>query len=270
MFAVVLGLLLSLSAWADTQSSPHLILYAFDAEGQLLSRQMTVQRTEKHLGRTVLVGQLSGKDVVLAESGVGTTNAAMTLQRMIDVYHPQAVIFTGIAGAIDSSVHIGDIVVCREWIQHDYGYIGSVGFEPRGVNVYSPRPDSLVRMSHFEADTALLRLAIAVRDGGLEFKSVGNRAPVFQVGGVGVSGNTFIDSREKREWLSTTFHALITDMESAAVAQVCVVNDLPFIVVRSASDLAGGSDSETAKEELEAFFAVAAENSARVVTALLR
>ncbi len=167
-------------------------------------------------------------------------------------------------------VHIGDIVVCREWIQHDYGYIGSAGFEPRGVNVYSPRPDSLVRMSRFVADTALLRLATAVGESGLEFKSVGNRVPVIHVGGVGVSGNTFIDSREKREWLSTTFHSLITDMESASVAHVCVVNDLPFIVVRSASDLAGGSGSETAKEELEAFFTVAADNSSRVVIALLR
>ena len=66
-----------------------------------------------------------------------------------------------------------------------------------------------------------------------------------------------------------TFNALITDMESAAVAQVCAVNDVPFIAFRSASDLAGGSGSDSAKDELREFFKVAATNSSMLVIKFL-
>ncbi|MCK4633066.1 MAG: phosphorylase, partial [candidate division Zixibacteria bacterium] len=77
------------------------------------------------------------------------------------------------------------------------------------------------------------------------------------------------DRKETREWLASEFAADVVDMESAAVGQVCTVNDVPFIVFRSASDLAGGSGSETAREQLDQFFEVAAFNSSALVIALL-
>ena len=248
---------------------PYLILYAFDAEGNLIGEQMSVRRIEKHLGRPVMIGRISGKDVVLAESGFGMTNAAMTLQKMIDVYNPRCVIMTGIAGSIDTMVHIGDIVVCRSWIEHDYGYIGSDGFEPTALWVYLPDDDSLRQTSGFPVDGAMLSVAERLSNRVLDLEEIGLRHPQLLVGGIGVSGNAFIDSKEKREWLSQQFSALITDMESAAVAQVCTVNGLPFIVFRSASDLAGGSGSETAENELNEFFKIAAGNSSKVVIRFL-
>ena len=84
-----------------------------------------------------------------------------------------------------------------------------------------------------------------------------------------MSGNSFIDSIEKRQWLSATFHALVTDMESAAVGQVCTVDALPFVIFRSASDLAGGSGSESAEKELDQFFKIAAANSSKVLVKFL-
>ncbi|MDH4158227.1 MAG: 5'-methylthioadenosine/S-adenosylhomocysteine nucleosidase [candidate division Zixibacteria bacterium] len=248
---------------------PYLILYAFYAEGELIGGQVAIEKSEKHLGRTVLTGQLCGRNIVLAESGVGMTNAAMTTQRMIDTYHPKGVIFTGIAGAIDSSVHIGDIVVCRSWVQHDYGYIGAEGFSPRQPSAYLPSVDSVARPSAFLADSSWLAAAGRIVATDLGLKTIGERIPKFVVAGTGASGNTFIDSREKRQWLSETFAALIVDMESAAVAHVCAVNDLPFIAFRSASDLAGGSGSASAQGELSEFFHVAADNSSSVVMKFL-
>lgn len=244
---------------------PYLILYAFEAEGALLAEQMMIRDSAVFLGRTVYIGSLSGKEVVLAESGVGTNNAAMTTQQLLDNYDPRAVVFTGIAGAIDTAVRIGDIVVCSTWFQYDYGYHGKDGFQPTGQEIYDPVKDSITWTAAYRADSGLFARAAGLTRSGLDLELIGDRKPSIIVGGIGVTGNAFIDSPEKRIWLNETFGAFITDMESSAVAHVCTANDVPFIVIRSASDLAGGSGSETAGAELEQFFEVAADNSSRVV-----
>jgi len=250
-------------------SSPYLLLYAFDEEGSAIAAQMAVTHTDTILGRVVQSGIASGKSVILAESGVGMTNAAMTAQRLIDQYRPVAVIFTGIAGAIDSSVHIGDIVIASSWVQHDFGYIGAEGFRLHGIRTFDPQQDSVVRLTAFPVDTLLLSAARESSQDALHLDSVGTRKPAVIIGGVGASGNTFIDSQGKRDWLSKNLNAKIVDMESAAVVQVCIANGVPVIVMRSASDLAGGSGSSTAGAELDRFFRIAARNSATLVLRFL-
>ena len=64
--------------------------------------------------------------------------------------------------------------------------------------------------------------------------------------------------------------AQIVDMESAAVVQVARINGVPVLAVRSCSDLAGGSGSSTAKDEIQEFFEVAADNSASFVLEFLK
>ncbi len=255
------------SACADfcDTTRPYLVLYAFNDEGELLAGEMSLKKTETVLGRTVHIGKLTGKDIVLAESGVGMTNAAMTVQKIIDKYNPKAVIFSGIAGGIDSSVHIGDIVVCEKWATHDYGYYGADSFAVSGIDIVEPDIDTIIEKIYFDVDDSLLQIANKLKDMPIDFDSIGNRIPRLIVGGIGVSGNSFIDQVQKRLWLSGRFHALTTDMETAAVAQVCTVNGVPFIGFRSASDLAGGSGSESARVEIKQFFRVAANNSAQVV-----
>jgi len=252
-----------------SERGPYLVLYAFDEEGKVIGDHMTIIGTSTQLGRKVIRGRVSGKEIVLGELGIGMANAAMTAQRMIDLYRPRGVIVTGIAGAIDSSVNIGDITVCRSWIEHDYGYIGSEGFRPGQIAVALPGADSLVRVSGFPVDSVLLAVAGGIDQTEISFDMVGDRTPALLTGGVGVSGNCFIDNTEKRLWLSQQFKAAVTDMESASVAHVCVVNGVPFIAFRSASDLAGGSGSETAGEELDQFFRIAAANSSKVVLKFL-
>ncbi len=264
-------MLLSIAACNKTNESsrPILIMYAFSAEGELLAKKMQSGVQESVLGRSITVGKFNGHDVVLAESGIGMTNAAMTAQMLIDRFNPSKVIFSGIAGAIDSSVHIGDIVVCEKWATHDYGYIGKDGLIPGDIDIYSPVHDSVIEQIYINTDSSMLAVVRKISGQELILDPIGKRIPEVIIGGVGVSGNTFIDSREKRRWLSKNFSALVTDMESAAVAQVCAVNGIPFIVFRSASDLAGGSGSESATAEIKQFFRVAARNSARVVLQFL-
>ena len=94
-----------------------------------------------------------------------------------------------------------------------------------------------------------------------------DEAPRIVVGGAGVSGGAFIDNAAFRSWTFETFGARVLDMESAAVAHVAYANGVPFIAVRSLSDLSGGGEGEN---QLEIFLGLAAGNAAAVVKALLR
>jgi len=266
---ILIAVLASCALQNGAETKLHLILYAFEAEGEMLSGEMVKTDSAVILGRMVYSGTLAGKEIVLAESGVGMTNAAMTTQKLIDHYRPEAVIFTGIAGAVDSAVNIGDIVVCRQWRQHDYGYHGREGFQIAPIAIHDAQKDSIISATTFTADEDLIAAAQQASRSEIAFEKIGDRLPQIMIGSTGVSGNCFIDNREKRLWLSEKFEALVTDMESAAVGQVCTVNGIPFIVFRSASDLAGGSGSDTAEGELEEFFAVAADNSSKVVIKFL-
>jgi adenosylhomocysteine nucleosidase len=86
------------------------------------------------------------------------------------------------------------------------------------------------------------------------------------VGGNGVSGPTFVDNADYRQWAWETFEADVLDMESAAVAHVAYVNDVPFLAFRSLSDLAGGGPGEN---EINIFYQLAADNAAQVLLAFL-
>jgi adenosylhomocysteine nucleosidase len=86
------------------------------------------------------------------------------------------------------------------------------------------------------------------------------------VGGNGVSGQAFVDNAALRGWAYDTFKARVLDMESAAVGQVALVNNTPFIAFRSLSDLAGGGPGSN---EVRTFFQLASDNSATVVRAFV-
>ncbi len=269
LFLLVLASLLSVCSGPEDIKAPYLILYAFDAEGELLADKMTVETTQIVLGRTVYIGQLSGKDIILAESGVGMTNAALTAQKMIDLFSPRGIFFSGIAGAVDTSISIGDIVICDRWTTHDYGYYGTEGFQSNGIRYRKVSSDSSYKSMLFPVDSAFLDTSKKLNDYEFSFEKIAERVPKLVVFGAGVSGNSFIDNYDKRIWLSEQFQALIVDMETAAVAQVCTINEVPFIGFRSASDLAGGSGSSTARVEIDQFFKVAAVNSSKVLMKFL-
>ena len=94
-----------------------------------------------------------------------------------------------------------------------------------------------------------------------------NEAPRIVVGGSGISGGAFIDNAAFRSWVFETLGARVLDMESAAVAHVAYANGVPFIAIRSLSDLAGGGEGAN---QMEVFLGLAAGNAASVVKALLR
>ena len=143
---------------------------------------------------------------------------------------------------------------------------------PRSVTVQRAGAEAPETRFWFPVDEALLAHArTAVADVVLDRCSVDGtclkRPPKVVIGGPGVSGGAFIDNAAFREYTFKTFGARVLDMESAAVAHVAYANNVPFIAVRSLSDLAGGGQGEN---EIEVFLGLAAGNSAAVVKALLR
>jgi adenosylhomocysteine nucleosidase len=257
------------TAFSETLSRPLLVLYAFPDEGQTIASKMAVDSTVRVLGRTVHLGSLNGKKIILAESGVGMTNAAMMTQELLTRFHPRGLVFSGIAGSIDSTIRIGDLCICSNWITHDYLYCGPDSSQPQPIHSFSARADSLASFWSYFADSSYVKEARTIDGKALALQKIGTREPRVIVGGACVSGNAFIDNAEKRVWLKSRFGAMVTDMESAAVAQVATANGIPFLIVRSASDLAGGAPDRTATEQLDQFFRIAASNSAALVIALV-
>ncbi len=243
------------------------IMYAFEAEGQLLRSNMTLEDSLFSLGRVFWIGKLEGKDVIVVNSDVGMTNAAMTTQLLIDKFKPKEIIFTGICGGIDPENKIGDIVVPEYWVTHDYGLYNREGFKTGWIYVWLPEKQAADTVTFFPVDPGLLQVA---KEAKPELKPILGRMPKIKVGGNGASGSSFIDQVEKREWLAEKLDAQIVDMESAAVVQVATINGVPVLAVRSCSDLAGGSGSSTARDEIQEFFGVAADNSAGFVLELIR
>jgi adenosylhomocysteine nucleosidase len=233
---------------------------------------------------------LQGKPVVLFLSGVSMTNAAMNTQLALDRFRITHVIFSGIAGGVDPSLHIGDVtvasrwgeylesVLAREtapgkyalppWVQDPRPNFGMLF--PMPVEVRSARSPDIEHRFWFETDPALLAIASGLRDLPLERCDAQRhclaRAPRLVVGGNGVSGQSFVDNASFRDYVFRTFQARVLDMETASVAMVAYANGVPFIAFRSLSDLAGGGEGAN---EMDTFLHIAADNSARVLLAFL-
>jgi adenosylhomocysteine nucleosidase len=195
------------------------------------------------------IGSLHGHKVVICKSGVGKVNAAVYSQVMIDRFEVNKMIFTGVAGALDPELNIGDIVISSSAQQHDMD-VTALGFPP-GVIPYE-------ESSEWPADAELVRLAAEAGE---------KAAPELRImTGKILSGDQFVADREKVRRLRETFGGACTEMEGAAVAQVCALNNVPYVVIRSMSDKADGSASVNFAE----FTVEAANRSYAIVNEMLR
>lgn len=249
-------------------------------------------------GMTFMTGTMSGRPVLLMQSGVSIVNAAMNTQLAIDHFAVKRIVFSGIAGGVDPALSIGDVVVAADWGQYleasfarktpkgwhppDQGEPGGPAnwnfIFPRGTRVGNAATPPK-RFYTFAMDPALLALArdvvptidlsrcvppSASARPGTELCLP--RAPRIVVGGTGVSAGIFADNAEFREYLHKAWKARVLDMESAAVAQVAYANMIPAIMFRSLSDLAGGDATKNMEDTFEHLASV---NSAHVVRAFV-
>lgn len=258
---VLLLLVLGVGA---AHTSPVAILGAFDEEVTILEAQLANPKTHTIEGIQFLTGTLNGQSVVIARTGVGKVNAAMTATLVIEHFRPSRVIFTGVAGGLNPDLHLGDIVVAQKTAQHDLGRLESVEIENMGVrNPINGKRNPVF----FPADPELLQTV----DGALEHLELnpfqtpqGKRLPRIIKGTV-VTGDMFVASDAKRTALHKNFGADAVEMEGAAVAQICWQHSVPCLVIRSLSDNAG----KNASEDFQKYYKIAARNSAALVTHII-
>ena len=216
-----------------------------DQEVAKLKEMMTEVEITKAASMEFYKGKLNGTEAVVVRAGVGKVNAACCTQALIDHFPVSCVINTGIAGSLQASIDIGDIVLATDALEHDmdavsFGY--DLGQIP-GMEVFS-----------FIADEKLRKIA---KEG---CEKVNPDISVHE--GRVVTGDQFVSSKEKKSWLVDHFDGCCTEMEGAAIAHVAYLNQIPFLIVRAISDKA----DDSAHMDYPTFEAKAIEHSVRLIT----
>ena len=228
------------------------IIGAMDTEIQMIRDRMDHCRTNSLYGLKIYQGSIGDVDVVVAKCGIGKVNAARCAQILIDRSKPDYLINTGVAGGIEPSLKIGDMVLSTHLVQHDFDMrcLGCVvGCQQLDGDKDKP--------TLFHADVSLLNdFEAAARETAGE--SAIHRGPI-------ATGDTFVADRATKERIFEAFGAFACEMEGGAIAQVAQAAHVPFLVVRAISDLADGSASES----YASFERHAAELSARTLLRFL-
>ena len=202
------------------------IIGAMEEEIAQLKEKMEIEVIVKKASMEFYQGTLNGREIVVVRSGIGKVNAGLCAQILIDVFHVNRLINTGIAGSLKADIDIGDIVISSDALQHDmdarnFGYA-------RGE---IPRMDTV----SFPADSDLISIAkTACEEANPDIK-------VF-VGRI-VTGDQFIAERTVKNEIASWTEGYCTEMEGAAIAQAAYLNKVPFVIVRAISDKADDSAS---------------------------
>ena len=211
------------------------IIGALPEEIQLLIQELhnsgTPVRDVKRGSMDFHEGIISGKQVVVCRCGVGKVHAAMCTQVLISEFGVNRIINTGAAGALDSRLSLFDIVVSTEAVQHDFN-VTPFGYEPACIPGFdSPffPADPDLRAAALEGYTRILA----------SFPEDAPTPSIFE--GRIATGDVFIAENSLRAEIFERFFPACVEMEGGAIAQVCASFGIPFVILRSISDLADNS-----------------------------
>lgn len=191
-------------------------------------------------------GRLCGKEVVVAQCGIGKVFAAICAEIMILKYAPDRIINTGVAGTLSNEVGLLDVAVSDSVVEHDMDTspLGDPVGLISGINIVNiPASKPLVE----------------------EIKAAARRIGVKCVSGVIASGDQFIADKEKKEYIRDTFSAIACEMEGAAIGHTCYVGGVDFAVIRCISD---NADEAAGEMDYPTLCQKAAEQSQRLLLEL--
>jgi adenosylhomocysteine nucleosidase len=223
------------------------IIAAMAEELEILLKDLTLEEKIAKANMTFHKGKVYGKDVVAVVCGIGKVNSAICTQILASEYKVDKIINVGVAGGIGKEIYPGDIVVAENLVQHD---MDTTAFGDKVGQI--PRLDTF----DFKCDKEMVAIAKKACEEISELNSFTGRI---------VSGDQFIANIEKIQWLDKEFGAISCEMEGASIAQVCYLNSIPFVVIRSISDNANNG----AHMDYEKFVPVAVKNSTRILKQML-
>lgn len=204
---------------------------------------------------------------MLATTGMGKVNTSLAATLLADRFRCNTIVFTGVAGGLDPDLRIGDIVIADRVVQHDFGVIqderlqpyqpGHVPFiNPTERFGYQVDPELLDRVKRRLAGVKLAPLSAAA--GG------GDRPPQVNYGTV-LTGDQYLRCERTRNRLHSELGGVAIEMEGGALAQTCESFEIPWLVIRALSDLAGASSGL----DFDRFVDEVAVSSARVLLRVL-
>ena len=221
------------------------IIVAMQSEFDLVLKTLAGAEIKKIRHLTFATGKINNQDVVLLQSGIGKVSAALATVELINLFAPKMIINTGLAGGLDPSLSVMDIVVGKDIVYHDVwcGEENEYG-QVQGLPAI------------FHSDEKLVAKALAIR------------SDTKIVGGLIASGDRFLSKvADLKEVKSHFENALAVDMESAAIAQVCYLYGIEFLSMRIISDTPG---IENHYDQYYDFWKKAPEKTLEVIEALLR
>lgn len=225
------------------------IVGAMEEEIIELKSIMTDKIEHKRGDFSFFEGKIQNKDVILVKSGIGKVNASVTTTMLINIFNVDKIIFTGVAGGLNNLVKVTDIVIGTELIETDMD-VTFAGYELGVI----PR----MKESFFKADIELFNLAknVAIKLFG-EDKVFLERIS---------TRDEFVHKKETTDFLFKQFKAYCTEMEGAALAHVCYLFNIPFVVIRSISDNADHNSNIS----FDNFVNIASKNSKSIVEEMLK
>lgn len=224
------------------------IIAAMQEEMQEIENIMEEKKKQKIYELNFITGKINSTEVVLVEAGIGKVNASRTTQILIDNFEIDAIINVGTAGSANDELEIGDIVIGKKVVQHDFditafghpkGFISNVG-------------------QYVESDSTLIekmKQTISKMQEN-EFK--------IKIGTI-ASGDIFCTEAKMKEKIRSKFNADAIEMEGAAIAQVCKLDNIPFIIIRSISDKPNGNNNIT----FDLFLEKASKRCAKIIKEFL-
>lgn len=194
-------------------------------------------------------GKIEEEECVLVECGEGKVNAARTTQIMIDNFKIDKLVNVGSAGAINEDLNVKDVVIADKLVQYDFD-ISGLGYEKGEIcNIGK----------YIYCDKTL------VEECKKAIENIENESYKVAIGTI-ATADSFCDKPEIAKMVRKEFNAECVEMEGAAVAQVCYLDKIPFLVIRGISDTPNGNNKIDFRKYLE----IASKQSAKILQNLIK
>jgi len=248
-----------------------------------------IERVEYHNGVAFHIGKINDYPIIIFQTGIGLTNAAITTQLAFSQYPIKQLLFSGVAGGLDPRLEKGDISLPSSWVIYGFGaqftkdpeaergakipefmlsWINENQYQnyfPFNMMVLKEGAKTPVPMESFPSDPELDAIFREVAANANLVDAKGDDATIL-LDSVGGSGLTFNDDADYSQFLRKTWNIGSVDMESAVIAQTCFANSVPCMQIRGISDVVGNENSN----EFSEFKHVAEKNAARFLNMVMQ